>query len=233
LKPPQSKRDAEDFALITKMNLDLHLINHLTIAGWTGRNQEAVEKHIRELEAIGVPRPSSTPIFYRVSSSLLTTAERIEASGDASSGEVEPVLVRVKDELWVGVGSDHTDRKAETIGVTLSKQMCAKPVSKTLWRFRDVQDRWDDLEMTSHIGVGSTRRLYQKGTLAGIRRPEELIELSVGAAGMAEGAAMFCGTFAVLGGLTHSDEFEMELRDPKTGETLTARYSVTNLPVRG
>ena len=37
----------------------------------------AVEKHIRELEEIGVPRPKRTPIFYRVGASLLTTAAEI------------------------------------------------------------------------------------------------------------------------------------------------------------
>ncbi len=40
------------------------------------------------------------------------------------------MLHAIGDELFVGVGSDHTDRKAETINVSLSKQMCAKPVSR-------------------------------------------------------------------------------------------------------
>ena len=30
---------------------------NLVIAGWTGRNVEALEAHIRELEALGVKRP--------------------------------------------------------------------------------------------------------------------------------------------------------------------------------
>ena len=100
------------------------------IAGWTGRNVEALEKHIRELEALGVKRPKSTPIFYRVAADLLTNAGAIEVLGDHSSGEVEFVLLSLTDGLWVAVGSDHTDRKAEAIGVSLSKQMCAKPISR-------------------------------------------------------------------------------------------------------
>ena len=65
--------------------LDLGAIRRLIIAGWTGRDTAAVEKHIRELEAIGVPRPKRTPIFYRGAASLLTTADTIEVLGDVRS----------------------------------------------------------------------------------------------------------------------------------------------------
>jgi hypothetical protein len=36
-------------------------------------------------------------------------------SGPDSSGEVEFVLLAKPDGLWVTLGSDHTDRKAETV----------------------------------------------------------------------------------------------------------------------
>ena len=106
------------------------------MAGWTGRDVAALEKHIRELEEIGVKRPKSTPIFYRNAASLLTTADTIEVLGEHSSGEIEYVIHAIGGDLFVGVGSDHTDRKAETINVSLSKQMCAKPVSRKIWKLR-------------------------------------------------------------------------------------------------
>src|SRR5438034_8691118 len=62
------------------------------VAGWTGRDRAVVEKHIAELEALGVPRPSKAPVFYRVSTSRLTTAPEIESTA-ASSGEVEALLL--------------------------------------------------------------------------------------------------------------------------------------------
>lgn len=37
----------------------------LIVAGWTGRDEKALHHHIEELAAIGVPRPSSVPVFYR------------------------------------------------------------------------------------------------------------------------------------------------------------------------
>jgi hypothetical protein len=39
----------------------------------TGRDPAAVEKHIRELEALSVKRPASTPIFYRFAAARLIT----------------------------------------------------------------------------------------------------------------------------------------------------------------
>src|SRR5882757_10314554 len=83
-------------------------ITQAVIAGWTGRNAEAVEKHIKELEVLGVKRPATTPIFYRVGAARLTTDASIEVLGETSSGEVEFVLLKSQGVLWVGAGSDHT-----------------------------------------------------------------------------------------------------------------------------
>src|SRR5258708_35512984 len=87
-------------------------ITQAVIAGWTGRDAEAVEKHIRELEALCVKRPATTPIFYRVGAALLTTEESIEALAQKSSGEVEFRLLQSKSALGVGTGSDHTVHEA-------------------------------------------------------------------------------------------------------------------------
>src|SRR6266478_2999900 len=69
-------------------------IDDAIVAGWTGRDAAAVEKHIAELEALGVKRPATTPVFYRVSAARLTTATEIEAVGTNSGGEVEFVLLQ-------------------------------------------------------------------------------------------------------------------------------------------
>jgi hypothetical protein len=96
----------------------------LVIAGWAARDEAAVKHHIEELAEIGVPPPSSVPLFYRTAASLLTQSERMEVLGPDSSGEVESVIVSMDDGLWLTIGSDHTDRKAEAQGVALSKQLC-------------------------------------------------------------------------------------------------------------
>ena len=218
----------------SERKLDVAAVKNLVVAGWTGRNVAALEAHIKELEAIGVKRPKTVPIFYRTSRALLTTDDWIEVMADKSSGEAEFVLYSLDDGLWVGLGSDHTDRKAETIGVTLSKQMCAKPVGATLWRYDEVKPHWEKLTLRSFVpGEGGKRRLYQEGPVTNMRSPEELIKLYTGGDRLAPGTAMFCGTFAVHGGISTSGAFEMELDDPVLKRKLSHNYRIVSLPDEG
>lgn len=209
-------------------------VGELVIAGWTGRDQAAMERHIRELEALGVARPAATPTFYRLAASRLTTRETIEVSGENSSGEVEAVLVQSGGELLVGVGSDHTDREVETYGVTVSKQMCDKPVSPTLWRYADVAEHWDELVLRAHAIDGGERRLYQEGKVAAMRAPDDLIARYTGGGGtLADDTVMFCGTLPAIGGVAPAERFEIELEDPIRGRSLRHAYSVLRLPIAG
>ena len=217
----------------SERKLDLATIRNLVIAGWTGRNLAALEAHIKELEALGVKRPKSVPIFYRNAASLLTTAPSIETVGDKSSGEVEFVLYSLDDDLWVGIGSDHTDRKAETINVSLSKQMCAKPVGPNLWRYTELKAHWEKLTLRSFVSNGKERRLYQEGPVSNMRSPEELIKLYTGGETLPPGTAMFCGTFAVHGGFSYGGMFEMELEDPVLSRKLKHAYTTVQLPDEG
>src|SRR5262249_49383488 len=150
-------------------------VERAIIAGWTGRDAEATEKHIKELEALGVKRPMTTPIFYRVAAARLTTASSIEVLGTASSGEVEFVLLQAQGALWVGTGSDHTDREVEAYGVSVSKQICEKPIAPAFWRFDDIAAHWDRLILRSHAIIDGVRVLYQEGSVAAMRHPEDLI----------------------------------------------------------
>ena len=218
----------------SEKTLDLLAIKNLVVAGWTGRNLAALEAHIKELEALGVKRPKSVPIFYRNAVSLLTTAPEIQVAGENSSGEVEFVLFALDDGMWLGVGSDHTDRKAETINVTLSKQMCAKPVGPKLWRYDEVKPHWDKLMLRSFVpGDGGKKRLYQEGPVTNMRSPEELIKLYTGGDKLAAGTAMYCGTFAVHGGISSSGTFDMQLEDPVLGRKLMHSYKIVSLPDEG
>lgn len=201
-------------------------VQHLIIAGWTGRDAAALKQHIRELEEIGVKPPRITPVFYRVAASLLTTAEEIQVSGPDSSGEVEFVLLQKADGLWVTVGSDHTDRKAETIGVSLSKQLCAKPVARDAWRFAEVKPHWDKLVLRSWADGA----LYQEGPVTAMRAPEELMQKY---GGLRPSTAMFCGTLAAQGGIRPANRFRIELDDPVLKRKLAHEYTIKALPVEG
>ncbi|MSO89500.1 MAG: DUF2848 domain-containing protein [Rhodospirillaceae bacterium] len=209
-------------------------VDHLVIAGWTGRNRAAMEAHIEELAALGVKRPAATPIFYRVAAAALTADDVIEVSGAMTSGEVEPVLVALDDGLWVGIGSDHTDRTAETVGVALSKQLCPKPIAPVLWRFSEIADHWDSIELRAHAVIDGKRRVYQEGKASIMRRPEDLIERYAGSGeAFGPGGAMFCGTMAVKGGIAPADRFEIEMHDSTLGRTIAHAYAIVTLPVVG
>ncbi len=227
------------FALLSEGGRELKQVqlSRTIIAGWTGRNAAAMEAHIAELEELGVTRPVRTPMFYRVASRRITTAPEIEAIGSASSGEVEFFLIRIDGEIWVGVGSDHTDREAETHGVTLSKQMCDKPVAAELWRWADVQDHWSDLQLSSSIiDAGGERVRYQEGPVTAMLAPEDLLERFAkedSQGGLGEGDLMMCGTLPAIGGVRGAQTFEFELTDKVLSRTIGHSYGITELSVEG
>ncbi|HEY4919758.1 MAG TPA: DUF2848 domain-containing protein [Xanthobacteraceae bacterium] len=207
-------------------------IDDAVVAGWTGRDAAAVEKHIRELEAIGVKRPASTPIFYRVSAARLTTDAEIEVVGETSGGEVEFVLLQHGGRLWVGTGSDHTDRAVETYGVTVSKQMCDKPLAATFWAFDEVAPHWDKLVLRAHVPESGARVLYQEGSVAAMLDPRDLIS-RYAKDGLADSTLMFCGTLAAKGGVRPTTEFSFELEDPVKGRKIAHAYTSRTLPILG
>jgi hypothetical protein len=211
--------------------LDPAGVHNLVIAGWTGRNTARVEAHVRELEAEGIPRPPRTPMFYLLSSSLLTTSAEITVIGSATSGEIECLFVSRDDGLWVGLASDHTDRALERTSVAKSKQVCHKPAARTLWRFGDVAAHWDRLELRSFIDVAGERTAYQSGTAAAMLPPETLVKDLISRGGAFEsGSAMFCGTLATLSAIRSSTRFAMELHDPVLGRTIRHDYRVHERP---
>ena len=207
-------------------------IDQAVVAGWTGRDPVARDKHIAELEAIGIARPATTPIYYRVSARRLTTEDSIEVSGNDSSGEVEFVLIGWQGRIFVGLGSDHTDRKVETYSITVSKQMCDKPIAPVLWELEEVIDHWDRMILRAYAWIKGKRELYQEGTLDAMLPVSELIARGFDGGKFPDGCAMFGGTFAAIGGIRPADRFEYELEDPVLKRTIRHGYDVVTMPVR-
>jgi Protein of unknown function (DUF2848) len=201
----------------------------LIVAGWTGRDEAALNHHIEELAAIGVPRPSSMPVFYRNAATNVVQTDRLEVLGPDTSGEVEPVIVALNDGLWIGLGSDHTDRKAETMGIALSKQLCGKVMAATLWKYEDVVPHWDSIVIRSYVTIDGARTVYQEGPLALMRDPYDLMT-RYGRAFVVS-TIVFCGTIGAKGGIRPAARFEMELDDPVLKRRMTHAYDILDLPV--
>lgn len=207
-------------------------VRTLVIAGWAGRDRAAVMHHVEELAALGVAPPSAVPLYYRAAADLLTDAPTVQALGAEGSGEAEAVVLNLGGRLWVGIGSDHTDRKVESYSVAVSKQMCAKPIGSELWSFEAVADHWDELILRSWATIGGARVLYQEGAVASLLPPRTLIEgWEAAFAPFSDGTAMFCGTVPAIGGIRPSTRFEIELEDPVKGRKLAHAYDLDVLPV--
>jgi hypothetical protein len=204
---------------------------NLVVAGWTGTDEKGLLHHIEELAAIGVPRPSSVPVFYRNAVSNVMQVDRLQVLGPDTSGEVEPVVLAMDDGLWLTVGSDHTDRKAEAMGIALSKQLCAKVLATSAWRLDDVAARWESLVVRSHATIDGKRVLYQEGSLKSLRHPADLIARYGGGDVLPAGTVMMGGTMSAIGGIRPASRFEMELEDPATGTRIAHAYDIEVLPV--
>lgn len=201
--------------------------DRLVVAGWTGRDRAAVDHHIEELAAIGVPAPSTVPLYYQCAPSLLTQEEHIQVLGTQTSGEAEPFVLRHEGTTWLGLASDHTDRALEAHSVAASKQICAKPAAKTLWSFDEVAPHLDQLELRSWIKEDGNWVAYQDGTLASIL---PLVQLMEGAA-LADGTALLCGTLPAIGGVRPAATFKMSLTDPVRDRSMEAQYQTASLEI--
>lgn len=187
---------------------------HLVVAGYTGRDQEAVRHHIDELAAIGVPEPETIPAFYPLEPDLLTTADVIEVDGSQTSGEVEPVLIRANGTYYLTIGSDHTDRERETVGIQLSKAACPKPVARTVIELGDPPAlvEWDAIVVRSWVEGD----LYQEGTLASMLPITQVLAEWDQIAGSADVAlVLFGGTRPLIDGtFRYGRDWRMRLEVP-------------------
>ncbi|MEQ6249001.1 DUF2848 domain-containing protein [Sulfitobacter sp. HNIBRBA3233] len=202
------------------------------VAGWTGRDKAAMEHHMAELEALGIKRPASTPVFYRNAVTRLVTTDLLQTPGAGSSGEVEYVLYNIDGEIWVGIGSDHTDREVEAYNITVSKQMCDKPVGTVLWRYDHLRAVWDDLAVESHATIDGDQVEYQRGTLAAMLPADALIAAFEADSGtrFGPGDVMMGGTLPAIGGVRPAERFDFSLTDPRSGARLSHGYRIEVLP---
>ena len=208
------------------------MFSRMVNAGYVGRNQEEVRRHIEELAKKGIPGPKSTPTLYPVIPRTLVTEDIIEVYGDKTSGEVEYVLL-VQDEntIYVGLGSDHSDRHLEETDIPRCKQICPNVISKTVWPLEEIRDHWDELEIQSTVIKDGRKILYQKGGLKLIFDPESLIQfVRSKIPEPLDGTVIFSGTLGTLPGeFVFGERFLAELADPKLYRSLELAYDVQPL----
>lgn len=195
------------------------------VVGYTGRDEAAIRRHIDELAEIGVAPPPQVPMFYPVEQHTMSTSTAFSFRGTNSSGEVEPAILRCDGKYFLGVGSDHTDRDLETVDIGESKRACPKPIGPVVAEIPDWESfDWDRCRARSWVDG----RLYQDGSLAGLRTPTDLLATFDQRLGDDGGDLIcFAGTLPVLDGtFTPGGRWDLELALP-SGQTLSHTYFIT------
>jgi len=198
-------------------------------AGFTGRDREEVKHHLSELSAKGVTVPDETPVMYPVLPRALTTDTEIEVYGSETSPEIEYVLLVDEDNrIYVGIGSDHTDRNLELHDIPRAKQVCPNLMSPYVWDLADVKEHWDDLVMKCTVQKNGEQMLYQEGKLGLLMSPDELTRLvSERVKGDLAGTVIYSGTVKMeTDGFVYADTCTCELVDPELERSLGFSYNV-------
>lgn len=201
-------------------------------AGYVGRDQDEVRRHIDELAKKGIPGPKTTPALYPVIARNLVTDAEIEVYSHDTCGEVEYVLM-IEDEntIYVGLGSDHSDRHLEVTDIPRCKQICPNVLSKTVWPLTEVEDHWDDLEIQSKVIKDGQEVIYQKGPLELILDPKALMKFVLSKVpGPLNETVIFSGTLGTLtGGFVFGERFMAQLVDPRLDRRLELAYEIRPL----
>ena len=96
------------------------------------------------------------------------------------SGEVEFVLIGWQGRIFVGSAPIIPTARSRAYSVTVSKQMCDKPIAPMLWELEDVIGHWDQMILRSFAWIDGERVLYQEGTLDAMLPVKDLIERGFG-----------------------------------------------------
>ena len=196
--------------------------------GYAGRNLEKTMEHIKELERdLGVPAPKKIPTIFQCGNYVLTQEKDLVFVGEKTCGEVEYVIVLKDGKIYIGLGSDHTDRELEAQSVPKAKQICAKPICPMLWDYEEVKDHWDDIALNSWQTVDGEEVPYQQGKLADILPVETILKELNERVGGIDNCVIFSGTVPVLNGFRYGSNFRYEMADAVLGRKLTSDYNVS------
>ena len=202
-------------------------IKKIVNAGYTGRNQEEVQKHIQELKEKGIPAPAKTPTYFAKFNDRITQNEEFEVLDETDhSGEVEYVLLCTDNEIYVAVGSDHTDRKLEEVDIPKAKQVYLNTISRDVWKLSEVEGHWDEIILRSRVEVDGKMVVFQEAPLAALLAPRDLLERvkNLTELDSQDGLVIYSGTVAAKVDVGYSSIFESELEDPRRKLKLQNRY---------
>lgn len=200
---------------------------NVLVIGYAGRNIEKTMEHIKELEEeLGVAPPKMIPTIFECSRELITQSVDVKFVGEQTSGEVEYIIIVKGEEIYIGLGSDHTDRKLESISVPKAKQVCPKPICKDVWDYKDLKEHWDDIKLVSYQNINGEEVKYQDGKLADILPVEKILDVLEERIGDVSNSIIYSGTVPVLDGFKYGESFKSIMIDEVLDRKLEFSYNV-------
>lgn len=200
-------------------------------AGYAGRNQEEVTRHIAELAELGVPAPAVTPALYPISPYLAQQTDTVHVQHARTSGEAEWALVILgdaADDILLTAACDHTDRDLETHSVAWSKNAAPDVLGSQAWRLADVADRIDTITLQAWVDGGTP---IQTGTLGDLLAPDYWLGVLRERGLFQRGTVLLSGTISMNAGVDQfAESWKVELGDPATGRTVACEYRTVAMP---
>jgi 4-hydroxyphenylacetate 3-monooxygenase len=197
--------------------------------GSATRAAELAAVHQQEVARAGIHIAFDVPAprIYPIGAHALTTGDEVFVQDDETSGEVE-IVIAVSDQIYVGVGSDHSDRALERVSIPWSKQVCPNVLAPVLWPFEPMRVRWDACVLRSWVDG----RLYQEVSVAAFLHPYDVLAtLRRRVSDLPpRDYLVFCGTVASLDqALGFGTGWSFELEDPVAGRRIRHGYAIRNL----
>jgi 4-hydroxyphenylacetate 3-monooxygenase len=193
------------------------------------RRAETAVAHQEEVAKAGIHIAFDVPAprIYPIAPYALTTGDEVLVQDAETSGEVE-IVIAVADRVYVGVGSDHSDRALERFSIPWSKQACPNVLAPVLWPFEPMRARWDSCVLRSWVD----ERLYQEMPVAAFLHPDDVLAtLRARVRDLpSRDYLVFCGTVVSLDkALGFGKRWSFELEDPGAGRRIKHAYAVRNL----
>ena len=210
----------------------IYEVKKMLNGGFTGRNQEEVQKHVDELKAKGIGAPDETPCFFPVFRDLITQEDIIDCLSDSGhTPEAEFVMLCTQDDIYITVGSDHTDRDLEKDSIPKAKQIYPNIIGQKVWKYSEIKEHWDDIELKSWIKDPDSGEiiLFQDTKLSAMLTPDDLLEEAKKTAELdsLDGLVILSGTVAANKQINYTSYFKVQLVDKKSNREITCEYEMT------
>ncbi|GAB3463016.1 DUF2848 family protein [Actinophytocola sediminis] len=222
------------FSLLVDQHSDVDSLLTVTPArvynlGSATVDASAAVAHQEEVADVGVRIAFDIPAprIYPMAVNSVTTDTAIGVHSADTSGEAELVLVVREGELYLGVGSDHTDRELERQSIIWSKQYCPSVLGQRVWRWADIESAWSRLILESTVDG----ELYQRSPAAVFLPPPTILGiLAERVTSLPDSYLVYCGTYTSIDRrIRFGGNWSVTLRDPDTGARLDLAYEVTDL----